>query len=94
MGKALVEVTKSYGLESKAVDSDKGVQLGLSSDAAQFSRERGHNSTYFCILDIDAKHPGEDDFRFKDILYADRNQELKSYQTSEIVQYLSMSQCK
>ena len=31
---------------------------------------------------------------FKGSLNVDRNQKLKSYQTSEIVQYLSISQCK
>ena len=92
LGKFIVEDLRAHGLEQKALTV--GVEIGASSDGADFSRARGHTSTGYRILDIDAKKPGTNEFLYRDGYDANSRMKLKNYHTSDVVRFVCMSQCK
>ena len=90
--KIIAEDIKAHGLEHKALTN--GVEIGASSDGADFSRSRGHTSTGWRILDIDAKVPGTDNLLFDDGTDELDRKKLKNYHSKDICHFLCMSQCK
>ena len=90
--KVLVETIKAYGLKQKALTV--GVEIAFSSDGADFTRMRGHTSTGYRLLDIDAKYPRTDLCVFDDGKDEQGRQKLKSYQSRDICHILSMAQVK
>ena len=71
-----------------------GLEIGASSDGADFSRARGHTSTGYRILDIDTKRPGTNEYLYRDGYDAHGQAKLKNYHTSDVVRFVCMSQCK
>ena len=84
-GKFIVETKTVYGLDVKA-QSRPGPEWGHSSDGADFSRSRGHDTAGECTLDLDAIDPLTKERLFDDGV--EKRTKIKNYHVSTVCNHM------